>query len=79
MDFVIFFRRFVKVEIYGSGLMDMGVGVFIIFNVIVFLEVRGIYLSDIGYIVVVFRFLKLFLSFLVFGVMRFLFVKSIDY
>lgn len=35
VDFVIFFWCFVKVEIYGSGLMDMGVGVFIFFNVIV--------------------------------------------
>ena len=79
VDFVIFPRRFAKAETYGSGLMDMGVGAFIISNAIVSPEARGIYSSDTGFIVAVFRSLKSSLPLLVLGVMRFLSVKSTDY
>ena len=79
VDFVIFPRRFAKAETYGSGLMDMGVGAFIISNAIVSPEARGIYSSDNGFISAVFRSLKSSLPLLVLGVMRFLSVKSTDY
>ena len=79
VDFVIFPRRFAKAETYGSGLMDMGVGAFIISNAIVAPEARGIYSSDNGFISVVFRSLKSSLPLLVLGVMRFLSVKGTDY
>ena len=79
VDFVIFPRRFAKAETYGSGLMDMGVGAFIISNAIVSPEARGIYSSDTKFIVAVFRSLKSSLPLLVLGVMRFLSVKSTDY
>lgn len=78
VDFVIFPRRFAKAETYGSGLMDMGVGAFIISNAIVSPEARGIYSSD-GFSSAVFRSLKSSLPLLVLGVMRFLSVKGTDY
>ncbi|XP_064626637.1 phosphatidylinositol-glycan biosynthesis class W protein-like isoform X2 [Lineus longissimus] len=43
VDFVIFPRRFAKAETYGSGLMDIGVGGFMISNAIVSPEARGKY------------------------------------
>ena len=70
VDFVIFPRRFAKAETYGSGLMDMGVGTFIISNAIVSPEARGIYSSDTGFISAVFRSFKSSLPLLVLGVMR---------
>lgn len=79
VDFVIFPRRFAKAETYGSGLMDMGVGAFIISNAIVSPEARDIYSSDTGFISAVFRSLKSSLPLLVLGVMRFLSVKGTDY
>ena len=79
VDFVIFPRRFAKAETYGSGLMDMGVGAFIVSNAIVSPEARGIYSSDTRFISAVFRSFKSSLPLLVLGVMRFLSVKGTDY
>lgn len=41
VDFTIFPRRFCKAETYGSGLMDIGVGAFVVANGIVAPEARG--------------------------------------
>lgn len=41
VDFAIFPRRFAKAETYGSGLMDVGVGAFVISNAMVSPEARG--------------------------------------
>ncbi|XP_039249621.2 glucosaminyl-phosphatidylinositol-acyltransferase PIGW-like [Styela clava] len=43
VDFHIFPRRFAKAEVYGTGLMDTGVGFFIVSNGIVSPEARGKY------------------------------------
>ena len=43
VDFVIFPRRFCKAETYGTGLMDVGVGAYIISNAIVSPEARDKY------------------------------------
>ena len=45
VDFVIFPRRFCKSETYGTGLMDIAVGGFVIANAIVSPEARGKYPS----------------------------------
>ena len=41
VDFPIFPRRFAKTEVYGTGLMDIGVGAFILGNGIVSPDARG--------------------------------------
>lgn len=41
VDFNVFLRRFCKVEIFGIGLMDIGVGFFIVANGIVLFEFRN--------------------------------------
>ncbi|XP_033738570.1 LOW QUALITY PROTEIN: phosphatidylinositol-glycan biosynthesis class W protein-like [Pecten maximus] len=43
VDFSIFPRRFCKAETYGTGVMDTGVGLFVISNAIVSPEARGKY------------------------------------
>lgn len=79
VDFVIFPRRLAKAETYGSGLMDVGVGAFVISNAIVSPEARGVYSSHTGFISAVVRSVKSSLPLLVLGVMRFLSVKGTDY
>ena len=41
VDFKIFPRRLAKAETYGSGLMDVGVGMFVFMNAVVSPEARG--------------------------------------
>ena len=45
IDFHIYPRRFGKVETYGTGVMDAGVGAFVVANGIVSSEARGKYQS----------------------------------
>ena len=79
VDFVIFPRRFAKAETYGSGVMDIGVGAFVISNAIVSPEARGVSTSDTSLISPVARSFKSSLPLLVLGVARFISVKGTDY
>ena len=79
VDFAIFPRRLAKAETFGSGLMDVGVGSFIISNAIVSPEARGVSTGNSGFISPVIRSLKSSLPLLVLGIMRFISVKGSDY
>ena len=46
VDFAVFPRRLAKTEIYGTGLMDLGVGVFTLANALVSSEARGACKTD---------------------------------
>ena len=41
VDFTVYPRRFCKTETYGTGLMDAGVGLFIVSNAVVSPEARN--------------------------------------
>lgn len=43
VDFVVFPRRFAKTETFGTGIMDGGVGAYVLMNAIVSPEARGQY------------------------------------
>ena len=79
VDFVIFPRRFAKAETYGSGLMDVGVGAFVVSNAIVSAEARDVYTRGGPFTSVVFRSVKSSLPLLVLGVARLMSVKSTGY
>ncbi|MCO5572119.1 hypothetical protein L7F22_025870 [Adiantum nelumboides] len=46
VDFNIFPRRYAKTETYGTGLMDIGVGSFVVVNAIVSRKARGLHTSE---------------------------------
>ena len=82
VDFVIFPRRLAKAETYGSGLMDVGVGTFMMAHGITAPEARcqsERRLSLRSYLKLLFATLRNILPLLVIGLLRLIFVKSTDY
>lgn len=74
VDFTVYPRRFGKVETYGNGLMDCGVGLFIISNAIVAPEGRGKYSNT-----SIFRSSVSCLPLIFLGILRVISVKGTDY
>ena len=46
VDFVVFPRRYCKAETYGTGLMDVGVGAYVMCNAVVSPATKKTYLGD---------------------------------
>ena len=78
VDFTIFPRRFAKTETYGTGLMDVGVGSFMIANAVVCQDARGT-TQSLTFIKVLKRELHGVLLLLGLGLARFAAVKTTDY
>ncbi|XP_032235707.2 phosphatidylinositol-glycan biosynthesis class W protein isoform X2 [Nematostella vectensis] len=79
VDFKIFPRRFAKAETYGSGLMDVGVGAFVVSNAIVSREARQAHKPLGGIVKNTVSSIRSGLPLLVLGMMRCVAVKSTDY
>ena len=79
VDFVIFPRRFAKTETYGTGLMDVGVGSFIISNAVVCQDARGTSTDSSSFVCSVKKELRAVSLLLGLGLARFVAVKSTDY
>ncbi|XP_046571709.1 phosphatidylinositol-glycan biosynthesis class W protein-like [Haliotis rubra] len=78
VDFTVFPRRFAKTEIYGTGLMDTGVGLFVVLNAIVSPEARG-KVSCKSPVLAMVQAVKSSMPLVVIGALRLLAVKNIDY
>ncbi|KAL4237169.1 hypothetical protein ACF0H5_005549 [Mactra antiquata] len=78
VDFKIFPRYFAKVETYGTGLMDVGVGGFLISNAVVSPEARKINSPDRAWVSIL-KSVKSSMPLIVIGLIRVLAVKSADY
>ncbi|XP_031556161.1 phosphatidylinositol-glycan biosynthesis class W protein-like [Actinia tenebrosa] len=79
VDFPIYPRRFAKAETYGTGIMDVGVGAFVVSNAIVAPEARNVSKKGTSFLK---SFIKSLISsspLLVLGLLRCLAVKSTDY
>ena len=82
VDFAIFPRRLAKAETYGSGLMDIGVGAFMMAHGVTAPESRcqsNKRLSPRSYVKLMLTTLRGILPLLVIGVLRLMTVKGIDY
>lgn len=82
VDFSIFPRRLAKAETYGSGLMDVGVGTFMMAHGITAPEARcqsERRLSLRSYLKLLLATLRNILPLLVVGLLRLIFIKSTDY
>ena len=79
VDFVIYPRRFAKTETYGTGLMDVGVGSFIIANALVCQDARKTTGSNLSFMKAVRKELRAVLVLIALGFVRFAAVKSTDY
>ena len=82
VDFAIFPRRLAKAETYGSGLMDIGVGAFMMAHGVTAPESRcqsNKHLSPRSYVKLMLTTLRGILPLLVIGVLRLMTVKGIDY
>ncbi|XP_791509.3 phosphatidylinositol-glycan biosynthesis class W protein [Strongylocentrotus purpuratus] len=77
VDFVVFPRRFAKTETFGTGIMDGGVGAYVLMNAIVSPEARGQYQRS-G-LKPIMKSLTSSLPLLVIGLGRLVSVKGIDY
>ena len=82
VDFAIFPRRLAKAETYGSGLMDIGVGAFMMAHGVTAPESRcqsNKRLSPRSYVKLLLTTLRGILPLLVIGILRLMVVKSTDY
>ncbi len=82
VDFTIFPRRLAKAETYGSGLMDVGVGAFMMAHGVTAPESRcqsNKRLSPRSYVKLLLATMRGVLPLLVIGVLRLMVVKSTDY
>lgn len=82
VDFTIFPRRLAKTETYGSGLMDVGVGTFVMAHGVTAPEARcqnQKKLSIRSYLKLMLATLRNILPLLVIGLLRLIFVKNADY
>lgn len=82
VDFTIFPRRLAKAETYGSGLMDVGVGTFMMAHGVTAPESRcqsNKHLSPRSYVKLLLATLRGILPLLVIGILRLIVVKSTDY
>ncbi|ESP05631.1 hypothetical protein LOTGIDRAFT_181424 [Lottia gigantea] len=77
VDFQIFPRRFAKTETYGTGLMDSGVGCFVMANAIVSPEARGKHQGDRCKMIL--NSIKSCLPLVLLGLVRVVSVKNLDY
>nr|XP_054764341.1 phosphatidylinositol-glycan biosynthesis class W protein-like isoform X1 [Lytechinus pictus] len=77
VDFVMFPRRFAKTETYGTGIMDGGVGAYVLMNAIVSPEARGQYRRSGSNSVM--KSLTSSIPLLVLGLGRLVSVKGVDY
>ncbi|GBG64682.1 hypothetical protein CBR_g46224 [Chara braunii] len=73
VDFTVFPRRFAKTESYGFGLMDVGVGSFVVTNALVSKEARGARPSPQGGV------LRNVSPLLILGFSRLVMTKGVDY
>lgn len=78
VDFAIYPRRLAKAETYGSGLMDVGVGAFLMAHGLTSPEARG-GAKRRGYLILLGHTLRQVLPLLVFGLLRLMSVKSTGY
>ncbi|XP_067678563.1 phosphatidylinositol-glycan biosynthesis class W protein-like isoform X2 [Haliotis asinina] len=78
VDFTVFPRRFAKTEIYGTGLMDTGVGLFVVLNAVVSPEARG-KTSCKSPVLAMVQAVKSSMPLVVIGALRLLAVKKTDY
>lgn len=79
VDFTIYPRRFAKTETYGTGLMDVGVGSFIIANAVVCQDARGTTVDTLPFVKAVKKELRAVFVLLALGLVRFAAVKTTDY
>ncbi|XP_071483169.1 phosphatidylinositol-glycan biosynthesis class W protein-like [Diadema antillarum] len=77
VDFVVFPRRFAKTETFGTGIMDGGVGAYVLMNAIVSPEARGKY--DRSGLKSVMKSVKSSVPLLILGFGRLASLKGIDY
>lgn len=73
VDFKIFPRRYAKTETYGTGLMDIGVGSFIVANALVSRQARGIAKTNLR------NAISSTCPLIVLGFARIFFTSSVDY
>lgn len=79
VDFHIYPRRFAKAETYGTGIMDVGVGAFVVSNAIVAPEARNVGKKSTSFLSSLIKSVRSSSPLLVLGLLRCLAVKSTDY
>ncbi|CAM6013205.1 unnamed protein product [Sphagnum balticum] len=73
VDFTVFPRRYAKTETYGTGLMDIGVGSFVVANALVSRQARNLPPSKYGGV------LRNMSPLLILGLARLIVTKGVDY